>query len=72
MMKLTVNGQEKTCPAPLDIAGLLAAEGYGDKLVAVALNSTFVPKEKRAETTLKDGDILEIVAPMQGVRYGHA
>lgn len=34
--------------------------------VATALNGNFVPKAMRETTTLKDGDQLEVLAPMQG------
>lgn len=33
---------------------------------AVALNGEFIPKEHYAELSLKPGDQLEIVSPMQG------
>jgi sulfur carrier protein len=62
---ITINGQKKNVSAP-DIASLLKAEGYEGKLVAVALNGTFVPRQEHANTNIKDGDDIEIVAPMQG------
>lgn len=65
-MKLFINGKEKTLEARLDLEELLHAEGYGNKLVAVALNGTFVPKEQRGHIVLAEGDTLEILAPMQG------
>jgi len=65
-MRITINGTDKDFTAPPNVAEALDAEGYGGKLVAVALNGAFVPKEKRADTALNDGDALEIVAPMQG------
>jgi sulfur carrier protein len=40
--------------------------GYANAVVATALNGEFVPKGKREHTTLKAGDHIEIVAPMQG------
>ncbi|MCB1784564.1 MAG: sulfur carrier protein ThiS [Alphaproteobacteria bacterium] len=65
-MKITINGQEKTCAAQLDIAALLETEGYAGKLVAVALNGTFIPKSRHKETILNEGSAIEILAPMQG------
>jgi thiamine biosynthesis protein ThiS len=65
-MKITINGQTKTLPAPLDIAALLEAEGYSAMKVAVARNGDFVSKSSYADITLDDGDSIEIVAPMQG------
>jgi sulfur carrier protein len=40
--------------------------GFGDALVATALNGEFVPVGSRANIQLKDGDQLEVLAPMQG------
>ena len=65
-MKLIINGQKTTFAAPLNIADCLDQQGFGDKLVAVARNGSFVPRERHSETTLEDGDEIEIVAPMQG------
>lgn len=65
-MKITINGQDKTCAAPLDIAQLLETEGFAGKLVAIAINGTFIPKSRHSQTALNDGDAIEIVAPMQG------
>jgi len=40
--------------------------GYGDAIVATALNGQFVPVPKRSETVLQPGDSVEVLAPMQG------
>ncbi len=64
-MNITINGQKKTASAP-DIQGMLDAEGYKGKIVAVARNGEFVPRTEYANTNLQDGDEIEIVAPMQG------
>ncbi|GJL86136.1 MAG: thiamine biosynthesis protein ThiS [Micavibrio sp.] len=65
-MILIINGQKKTFVTPLDLRGCLEQEGYGDMLVAVARNGTFVAKNNYGATKLDDGDEIEIVAPMQG------
>lgn len=64
-MTITVNGE--ICPKTSEtLDQLLIQLGFGDVLVATAVNGTFVPKGQRAETRLADGDAVEIVAPMQG------
>lgn len=63
-MKVTVNGVPRELPRPTSVAKLLEAEGYDQ--VAVALNEEFLPKGAYANTTLKEDDAVEIVAPMQG------
>lgn len=64
-MKLVVNGEERDVAAA-ELAAALAALGYGEATVATALNGEFVPKRKRGETAVKDGDRIEVVAPRQG------
>ncbi|WP_323716436.1 sulfur carrier protein ThiS [Paracoccus aminovorans] len=64
-MKITLNG------APHDLTGptvqdALAQIGLAEAKVATALNGAFLPAAARPDTTLKDGDALEVVAPMQG------
>jgi len=64
-MKLVVNGAEQDVGAET-LAAALDALDYGQTLVATALNGEFVPARKRAETALREGDRIEIVAPRQG------
>jgi sulfur carrier protein len=40
--------------------------GYGESIVATAVNGEFVPTGARPLTQLADGDRLEVLAPMQG------
>jgi sulfur carrier protein len=62
---LTVNGELREIAAAT-LAEALIALDYADAVVATALNGDFVPKRKRAETPLAEGDRIEIVAPRQG------
>jgi len=64
-MKLVVNGVEQEIAADTLAAALLRLD-YGEARVATALNGEFVPARKRAETALREGDRVEIVAPRQG------
>ena len=64
-MHITVNGEPREVAAA-NLAEALIELDYGGAVVATALNGDFVPKRKRAETPLKDGDCIEIVAPRQG------
>jgi thiamine biosynthesis protein ThiS len=64
-MKLTVNGEEVEIAAAT-LAAALDELGFADRVVATALNGAFVPVRLRVEATLKDGDRLEILTPMQG------
>jgi len=62
---VTINGEPRQLAAGT-LAEALVALDYEDAVVATALNGAFVPKRKRAETQLRQGDRIEIVAPRQG------
>ena len=64
-MKISVNGAVCEITAST-LADALAQLDYAEAVVATALNGDFVPKRKRAETPVAEGDKLEIVAPRQG------
>ena len=64
-MTLLLNGAPHEIAAKT-LAEALAELGYGRRIVATALNGDFVPARKRAETSLSEGDRIEVVAPMQG------
>jgi sulfur carrier protein len=64
-MKILVNGAWRETGAT-DLASALQELGYGDAVVATALNGEFVPVGARPGACLTDGDRLEILAPMQG------
>jgi sulfur carrier protein len=64
-MKILVNGAWRDTSAA-DIASALKDLGYGDSVVATALNGEFVPTGSRPIASLTDGDLLEVLAPMQG------
>lgn len=65
-MKVIINGQPKTFEAPLNLFDILEQEDMIGMMIAVAQNGTFISKDNYKTTTIKDGDSLEIVAPMQG------
>lgn len=69
-MKLTVNGEPRECEAR-DIEGLFRIEAEeraipGPQGIAIALNGRVVRRRDWAETSLTDGDRVEIVRAMQG------
>ena len=66
MLKLTVNDQEKILDKPLSLDQALSEWGYHGNAFAVALNATFVPRSRYSEILLKDGDTIDILAPLSG------
>lgn len=61
-----VNGERLTLSAGTTIAELLAARGWAGKRVAVERNGEIVPRSLHAQTTLAEGDVLEIVVAVGG------
>jgi sulfur carrier protein len=64
-MKILVNGAWRDTSA-VDLAAALQEMGYGEAVVATALNGEFVPAGLRPAAHLADGDRIEVLAPMQG------
>lgn len=64
-MKLTINGKLHEMDTAT-LAMLLNELGYQDTTIATALNGDFIPEIKREELPLKEGDRIEILAPMKG------
>jgi thiamine biosynthesis protein ThiS len=61
-MKLQINGEDrKFSVSPLTLAALVETLGMKPDRVAVELNREIVPRNLWAETTLSDGDRLEVV-----------
>jgi sulfur carrier protein len=60
-MHLFINGEDKTFSDALTLAQLVEQLGMKGDRVAVELNREIVSRAQWAETTLKDGDRLEVV-----------
>ncbi len=65
-MTVFVNGQPREVPALTTVAGLLQQLEVPPRGVAVELNLDIVPRLRHAETTLSDGDRVEIVTLVGG------
>lgn len=64
-MRIELNGEPREI-ASNTVAAALDELGFQPARVATALNGAFVPGSARAGQVLKDGDRLEVLAPMQG------
>lgn len=62
---VSINGQGHTFAEAVTVADLVRryAKGGG---VAVAVNETFVPRERHDEFAVKEGDRVELLTPMEG------
>ncbi len=65
-MKIQFNGNAVETQTTI-LAYLLIEQGFtADSHVATAVNGVFVAKTARETYVIKDGDRIEVVAPMQG------
>lgn len=65
-MKLTVNGNHHETQGSLTVRELVESLGLGKAAVAVELNRDVVPRKAHETTTLKEGDVLELVTLVGG------
>jgi glycine oxidase len=66
MIAVTLNGKPRTFASELSIAALLEALAINRRTVAVAINGEVVPKKTFDDTTVRDGDAVEIVRAVGG------
>lgn len=64
-MNIIVNAQPHEVRGQT-LADILPELGYESPALATAVNGSFVPRSAREDTALKNGDRIEILAPMQG------
>ena len=60
-----MNSVETQVESP-ELVKVLLQLGYQNVTIATAINGDFVPLSKRHLTKVKEGDKLEVLAPMQG------
>ena len=60
-MKIHINGEQKEIADGLNIAGLLDELAIRPGRVVVELNRTIISREAQVSTSLREGDVLEIV-----------
>lgn len=60
-MKLSVNGESLEVEDALTVRGLIERLDLDKGPVAVEKNGEVVPRARHAETTLAEGDVVEIV-----------
>ena len=64
-MRVTVNGEPREISSA-SVAALLGELDYEGTHFAIALNYDVVPRNRWADTFLKNGDEIEIITPRQG------
>jgi thiamine biosynthesis protein ThiS len=60
-MQITVNGDDRRVPAPATLLDLLDHLGLDPRTVVVELNREIVRRPRLGDTSLADGDSIELV-----------
>ena len=66
MIKISVNGEIKEVKEALNVIELLKALEYKKEGFALAINTTFIAIKSYTNTIIKEGDNIDILAPVQG------
>ena len=66
MIQVTVNGEAHRFEHAVNVSELLERLSMAGKKVAVERNGEIVPRSRYADTSLADGDRLEIVVAVGG------
>jgi len=66
LINLLINGESRQFPASLSVARLIESLELQGKRVAIERNGEIVPRSQYPETTLAEGDRLEIVVAVGG------
>jgi len=67
MIEISINGEIRALEGEMTLSQMLERLGYQrDQGFAVAVNMVFVAIDKYDTTTIKEGDAIDILAPVQG------
>jgi len=66
VIALTINGQPRSFPGPLNVARLIEELELKGKRIALERNGEIVPRSQFDQVALADGDALEIVVAVGG------
>ena len=65
-MKLLINGESTEYSGSTQLSAFISERFPEGGKIAVAINQEFIPRSSYESYEIKDGDDIEIVAPMQG------
>jgi thiamine biosynthesis protein ThiS len=65
-MNIILNGEPRVLAHAMTVAALVEELGFAGKRVAVERNGEIVPRSRHADTTLAEGDRIEIVVAVGG------
>lgn len=65
-MQVTINGVGTDVDTGTTVAAVVASQTAGHRRVAVARNGAVVPRSAWEQTSLDEGDAIEVLAPVAG------
>lgn len=65
-MEITINGEKRTCAAPMTVMSLLQSLGINPRSVAVERNLEIVGRNEMESKIVEDGDAFEIIRLVGG------
>ena len=65
-MNITINGTSQQLPSPKNLSDIVSSFCKHSKHVITELNGTIIPSDQWAQTSLQDGDALELVTFVGG------
>jgi len=66
MINIQINGEIRQVKSSICLEELIGQLGHAGKRIAVELNGTIVRRDQHAQTSLHDGDQLEVVVAIGG------
>ncbi|RVU85776.1 sulfur carrier protein ThiS [Leucothrix sargassi] len=67
MLEISVNGERKSLAQPLVLVKAMEEWGYDpEDLLVIAVNQTFVPRDRWADTDVQAADEIDILQPIVG------
>ncbi len=65
-MRVLINGKPRDLARPFKLSELITELGLANKRLAVEINGEILPRSRHAQTSLHEGDRLEIVQAIGG------
>ncbi|MFS6828299.1 sulfur carrier protein ThiS [Cyanobium sp. ATX-6F1] len=66
MIAVLLNGEQRSCPAGLDLEAALRHFGYEPRLVVVEFNGAILPRAHWPDQLVREADGLEVVTIVGG------
>jgi len=67
MLEISVNGERKSLSESLVLEKAMQEWGFSpDDLLVIAVNQTFVPRDRWADTSVQAADEIDILQPIVG------